>query len=220
MRSRSTRRQLEQVVGRRPEQVLAEDLAPPRPRRSRRGSTARARARARCRTCAAPSVATVTTTSSGPEAVVLRDLDRAEHVADAREAERGQARRRRPSGDAAALGEVAAPDVGVEQHAEPVGGAVGDRERDVGVQDVVDQRDVLVADPLDVVLAEAVAEHRRALERLARRRSASRAAPSGSRRRRSCRPSRSPRRTRAAAARAPARAAPRTPARARRPVAR
>jgi hypothetical protein len=30
----------------------------------------------------------------------------------------------------------------------------------------VDQRDVLVADALDVVLAEAVLEHRRALERL------------------------------------------------------
>ena len=49
-----------------------------------------------------------------------------------------------------------------------VGGAIGDRDRDVRVEDVVDQRDVLVADPLDVVLAEAVAEHRRALGRLDR----------------------------------------------------
>ena len=69
-------------------------------------------------------------------------------------------------GHAAPAGEVRAADVGAEQDAEPVGRAVGDRERDVGVHHVVDQRDVLVADPLDVVLAEAVAEHRRALERL------------------------------------------------------
>ena len=56
--------------------------------------------------------------------------------------------------------------LGAEQHVEPVGRAVGDRERHVGVHHVVDQRDVLVADPLDVVLAEAVAEQGRALERL------------------------------------------------------
>ena len=53
-----------------------------------------------------------------------------------------------------------------EEDAEPVGRAVGDREGDVRVQHVVDQRDVLVPDPLDVVLAEAVAQHRRALGRL------------------------------------------------------
>ena len=40
--------------------------------------------------------------------------------------------------------------------------------RDSGVGDVVDQRDVLVADALDVVLTETVVEHRRAFERLDR----------------------------------------------------
>ena len=69
-------------------------------------------------------------------------------------------------GDAAAFDEVAAAVIGVEQHVEFVGRLVGDRDDDVGVGDVVDQRDVLVTDALDVVLAEPVLEHRRALERL------------------------------------------------------
>ena len=54
----------------------------------------------------------------------------------------------------------------VEQHVEVVGGTIADRAHDVGVHHVVDQRDVLVADALDVVLTEPVLEHRRALERL------------------------------------------------------
>ena len=54
----------------------------------------------------------------------------------------------------------------VEEHVELVGGDVADRAHDVGVHHVVDQRDVLVADALDVVLAVAVLEHRRTLERL------------------------------------------------------
>ena len=47
-----------------------------------------------------------------------------------------------------------------------VGGPVTDGGDDVGVVDIVDERDVLVAYALDVVLAEAVVEHRRAFERL------------------------------------------------------
>src|SRR5437899_11755015 len=63
---------------------------------------------------------------------------------------------------------MAAPGRCVEQHSEPVGGAVGYRRDYVSVRDVVDQRDVLVTDPLDVVLAVAVVQHRRALQRLDR----------------------------------------------------
>jgi hypothetical protein len=57
---------------------------------------------------------------------------------------------------------------GVEQDVERVGVAVADVDDDVGVHDVVDQRDVLVADPLDVVFAEPVPEQRWALEGLGR----------------------------------------------------
>ncbi len=68
--------------------------------------------------------------------------------------------------DRLAVGEVGAAGVAVEQHVEVVGGTIADRAHDVGVHHVVDQRDVLVADALDVVLAEPVLEHRRALEGL------------------------------------------------------
>ena len=113
---------------------------------------------------AAPSVATVRIDVVRPEVVVLRRLDRAEHVADAREAER-----RQPVENAvrhAASTQIATPAVGPEQDSETIGRPIGDRQGDVRVHDVVDQRDVLVADALDVVLAEAVVEQRWALERL------------------------------------------------------
>ena len=55
---------------------------------------------------------------------------------------------------------------GREQHRQLVGGPVGDAGHQVGVQHVVDERDVLVADALDVVRAEAVGQHRRALQGL------------------------------------------------------
>ena len=45
---------------------------------------------------------------------------------------------------------------------------IADRAHDIGVRHVVDQRNVLVADSLDVVLAESVFEHGRAFERLHR----------------------------------------------------
>ena len=54
----------------------------------------------------------------------------------------------------------------VPQHVEFVGGDVADGAHDIGVHHVVDQRDVLVADALDVVFAVPVLEHGRALERL------------------------------------------------------
>ena len=56
----------------------------------------------------------------------------------------------------------------VEQHAERVGRPIGHGGDHVGVHHVVDERDVLVADSLDVVLAEPVLEHRGTLERLHR----------------------------------------------------
>ena len=54
--------------------------------------------------------------------------------------------------------------IGVEQGVERVGRTVAHRDDVVGVHHVVDQRDVLVADALDVVVAEAVLQHRRTLE--------------------------------------------------------
>ena len=64
------------------------------------------------------------------------------------------------------LDQVGAAGVGVEQHVELVGGSIAHGDDDVGVHDVVDERHVLVADALDVVLAEAVLEQRRALQGL------------------------------------------------------
>ena len=103
----------------------------------------------------------------GAHLVVLGGLDGREHVADARQAQGGQVvdrLLRHP----APLGEVGVADLGVEEDAQLVGRPVGDRQRHVRGHHVVDQRDVLVADALDVVLAEPVAEHRRTLERLDR----------------------------------------------------
>ena len=58
--------------------------------------------------------------------------------------------------------------IGVEQGVERVGRTVADRDDVVGVHHVVDQRDVLVADALNVVVTEAVLQHRRTLERFDR----------------------------------------------------
>ena len=114
---------------------------------------------------AAPSVATVTIGVVGTEAEQLGGRDRGEHVADRREPEVAQ-RAQHPAGDSRRSARYAEPIVAGEHHLEVVGGSVADRDDDVGVHHVVDQRDVLVADALDVVLAEAVGEHRRALQRL------------------------------------------------------
>ena len=84
MRSRSTRRQLEQVVRAGAQQVARRTSRPPRGRRSRRGSRGRGSCPPRSGTSRAPSVATVTTASSGPEAELLRRLDAGEDVADRR----------------------------------------------------------------------------------------------------------------------------------------
>ena len=70
--------------------------------------------------------------------------------------------------DGAAAGQVLAPGSRVEQRVQPVAIAVRDADHGVGVHHVLDQRDVLVADPLDVVGPVAVIEHGRAFERLDR----------------------------------------------------
>ena len=62
--------------------------------------------------------------------------------------------------------QIAQTFVGVEQHVEFVSGAIRNVDHQIGIQHVVDERNVFVADALDVVLAVAVLEHRRALERL------------------------------------------------------
>ena len=61
---------------------------------------------------------------------------------------------------------IRAPDIAAEEQVERVARAIRHADHDVGVHDVVDQRDVLVADALDVVLAIAVLEHGRTFQRL------------------------------------------------------
>ena len=68
--------------------------------------------------------------------------------------------------DLAPARHIGAPCIAAEEQVESVARVVGHADHDVGVHDVVDQRDVLVADALDVVLAIAVLEHGRAFERL------------------------------------------------------
>ena len=61
---------------------------------------------------------------------------------------------------------VGAAYVGVEDGVEPVGGLVADADHEIGIHHVVDQRHMLVADALDVVLAITVVEQRRAFDGL------------------------------------------------------
>ena len=151
------------------------------------GSTSRARWSRSLPYIAAPSVATVTMTSSGAEAEVLRGLDRRRGRCRCSRGRATAAREHVASGHAARAGEVVRGPTSVSNSTPSRSVARSEiAGHDVGVHHVVDQRDVLVADPLDVVLAEAVAEHRRALERLDRDDQRRRSAPSGSRRRRSC----------------------------------
>ena len=178
-----------------PPRCSAEDLGGVDARRSRRATAGR-----RLRSLgysAAPSVATVITrSSSGPRPSSLAVLIAASDVADRRQPEVPK-RADDVVGDAPAS-ELEPAVVGVEQHVELVGRAIADRRDDVGVHHVVDQRDVLVADALDVVLAEPVLAASSGTRAPRRRRSACRAAPSGGRRRRSCRPTRWRRRRRPA----------------------
>ena len=97
----------------------------------------------------------------------LGDLDRGDCIADRRQSEMLQLVDDR-GGDADGFGEMPPSGGSVEEHVELVGRSVADTHDHIGVHHVVDQRDVLVADALDVVLAVAVLEHRRALERLDR----------------------------------------------------
>ena len=64
--------------------------------------------------------------------------------------------------------EVTAAAFAAEQQVERVAGGIRHADNDIGIHHVVDQRDMLVADPLDVVLAMAVVEHGRAFDRLDR----------------------------------------------------
>ena len=67
---------------------------------------------------------------------------------------------------AAPFDQVVAPDFGVEQDDQAIGVAVADARHHVSVHHVVDVGHMLVADALDVVLAEAVLQERRAFGRL------------------------------------------------------
>ncbi len=94
---------------------------------------------------------------------MLGHLDGAQDVGNRRQAEVDE-RARDCLRQAEAAGKVVTPDLGVEDGVEAVGGLIRDADHEVGVHDVVDQRHVLVADALDVVLAVAVVEQGRALD--------------------------------------------------------
>src|SRR6266542_2331516 len=99
--------------------------------------------------------------------VILRGLDRGQDVADRRQPERGE-RLDHVRRHAVPRGQVLPPHRRVQQPVHVVRGHVGDRGHRVGVHHVVDEWDVLVADALDVVLAEPVRQHCRAFQRLHR----------------------------------------------------
>ena len=95
--------------------------------------------------------------------VVLGELDGADDIGKARQPEileRAQQRRL----DSQPFRHVGTADVGVEYRVEPVRRLVRNADHHVGVHDVVNERHMLVADALDVVLAVAVHEQRRALD--------------------------------------------------------
>ena len=63
------------------------------------------------------------------------------------------------------LHQVVTTSRGIEQHVEFIGYTIGNRSDDVGVHHVMNEWNVLVADALNVVLAETVLEHGWALKR-------------------------------------------------------
>ena len=65
-----------------------------------------------------------------------------------------------------ALHQVVASCRSIEQHIEFVGCAVGNRGNDIGIHYVVNERNVLVANSLNVVLAKSVFQHGWALKGL------------------------------------------------------
>src|SRR6266511_2125812 len=70
--------------------------------------------------------------------------------------------------DLAPAHQVAASGIAAEKQIERIAGQIGHADDEVGIHDVVDQRDVLVPDALDVVLAVSIAEHGRAFDGLGR----------------------------------------------------
>ncbi len=64
------------------------------------------------------------------------------------------------------FGEQMFPSRSVEQNVEPVRRIVTDADNEIGVRHIVDERNVFVANALNVVVAKTVVEHRRAFERL------------------------------------------------------
>jgi hypothetical protein len=98
-----------------------------------------------------------------PETQALRQLDGRDHVGDRREAEVVEGYEHVIADTTTA--EELPPLLRSEDHVEGIGHRVGDAHDDVGTRSVVDQRDMLVPNALDVVLAEAALEQRRALER-------------------------------------------------------
>ena len=68
--------------------------------------------------------------------------------------------------DALPIGQIRATHIGVEQRIQLVATRIRDAGDRVGVHDVLNQRNVLITDALDVVRTVAVIEHGRALSRL------------------------------------------------------
>src|SRR3954469_15840618 len=100
-----------------------------------------------------------------PEVKVLRELDRGDDVGKPRDADIVELADHLGI-DLAPSGEIAPAGIAAEEQVEPIARCVRDADHQVGVHDVVDERDVLVPDALDIVLAIAVLEHGRAFERL------------------------------------------------------
>ena len=98
--------------------------------------------------------------------VVLRHLDTAQDVGDAADTEVAEGFDK-VAVESEGVDQVGLARLGVEQPQQSLAVLVVDSDRHVGVLDVVDPRDVLVADALDAVTAEAVVEDGGTLERFA-----------------------------------------------------
>src|SRR6266700_1280166 len=117
-----------------------------------------------------PKISTASVSPKPPEylaaeAEPFRCFDRRQNVRNAREAEAVEVLQQ--SGiDVSPAREIALAHRAVEQEVERIGAAIRYPDDEIRVRDVMDERNMLVADALDVVLAIAVVEHGRALHRL------------------------------------------------------
>ena len=89
------------------------------------------------------------------------ELDRGNHIGEPRNPDVVELAHERRIYLAAA-GQIAAANFAAEQQVQRVTRRVRDSDDDVGVHDIVDQRNMLIPDALDIVFAIAVTQHGRA----------------------------------------------------------